>query len=288
MIYKFCPPNLYSLENLRSQALYCRHYSEFNDPFEFWSKIMNGVPSRLQEARFAAAMQTWGFTVDSGEDHEEYFLSLEYSQPPFKTLFDYTRIACFGKENNDLLMWSHYAEGLRGFCIGFDEQELLQSLEDVYLTDVKYLQEPPVVDAFVYAVALDQYEYNMSAIEGRERNEAYFGKDPITDEQYKAVADESFEVMTNIWRRAFAVKPTEWKYEKECRLLFRTGNEDIRPILQHYPISAVRKIILGERIESEYQKQLLEITKLFPQVDIFHAKRSQNAYQLELVPLTLI
>lgn len=51
MIYKFSPPNKYSLDNLRNSILYCRHYGDFNDPFEFWSCYLEGVPTKTKRSR---------------------------------------------------------------------------------------------------------------------------------------------------------------------------------------------------------------------------------------------
>src|SRR5262245_15519812 len=44
IIYKFCPPNRFTLENLAAGTIFCRHPGEFNDPFEFWAMVHEGVP----------------------------------------------------------------------------------------------------------------------------------------------------------------------------------------------------------------------------------------------------
>jgi hypothetical protein len=70
------------------------------------------------------------------ENSDEYFGSLENSQPHFKQMADRVRIACFGSEPDDLLMSSHYADGLRGFCIVFDEHLLMKVKLKGYISDV--------------------------------------------------------------------------------------------------------------------------------------------------------
>ncbi|ROT94445.1 DUF2971 domain-containing protein [Histidinibacterium lentulum] len=55
------------------------------------------------------------------EDVIAYFNECKDYQPPFQEMRDGVRIACFGSQRDNLLMWSHYADGLRGFCIVFDE-----------------------------------------------------------------------------------------------------------------------------------------------------------------------
>jgi hypothetical protein len=179
-------------------------------------------------------------------------------------------------------MWSHYADGLRGFCLGLDETALeLTSRE--YITDVEYLDSPPIVDSFLYVVAEDQFEYHLMAIEERERNEAYFGPDPISENDYRECAEEAFRLMTTIWRHAFAAKPLDWKYERERRLLIRTEQRDNLPIFYHYPQSAIKEIILGERIGPEYRAQILELAaQHYPDAQILSARTVADGYSLTI------
>jgi DUF2971 family protein len=91
-------------------------------------------------------------------------------------MVDSIRIACFGSEPGNLLMWSHYADGLRGFCVVFDEKLIVSAEPEGYLTNVAYLEKPPLVDSFVYAVACDQQDYHLIAIEETETQIRYLGK----------------------------------------------------------------------------------------------------------------
>ena len=56
-------------------------------------------------------------------------------------------------------MWSHYAGGLRGFCIEFNEEEIFEEDSSTFLVDVIYSNKPPIIDSLEYAVIQDQYEY---------------------------------------------------------------------------------------------------------------------------------
>ena len=45
-------------------------------------------------------------------------------------------VTCFSEVNNDLLMWAHYSEGYRGFCLEFrTESEAFQKLRKVSYVD---------------------------------------------------------------------------------------------------------------------------------------------------------
>ena len=109
LIYKFCPPGDHPLKNLESGVLFCRHYADFNDPFEFWTRVVGDVPDqRAEPDRFRQAVRAWGFDpTDLDYDTSEFFQSLAEAEPPFDAIFDHTRIACFASEPDNLLMWSH-------------------------------------------------------------------------------------------------------------------------------------------------------------------------------------
>lgn len=288
MIYKYCPPTNHSLENLKARQLYARHYARFNDPFEFWSRIIEGVPTVAEEDRIRAALAAWGFPGRAHvDDQQEYFDSLDGISPAFRAMYDYTRIVCFGSDRSNLLMWSHYTDGLRGFCVGFDERKLVKdSKNDAYITKVEYLREPPLVDAFIYSVASDQYDYHMTCIDDRPRNETYIGSDPISDYDYRECADEAMLLMKQIWMHAFAAKPIEWSYEQELRMLIRTDDRGDKPILHSYATDAVREIIVGDRMPTDFRDGLLQVIAEFEHIDLFQTVQSAQSYSLGIERIT--
>jgi hypothetical protein len=288
-LFKYCAPTPRSLENLRGKRLCYRHFGEFNDPFEFRAKILSGVPSRDREPeRFAAAAAAWGFPegvpMDMLGDATEYFESLEDGQPPFSSMFRDIRISCFASEGTDLLMWSHYADGLRGFCLEFNEEALQTSDPSAYVTAVEYLEAPPTVDSFVYAVADDQYDYHMMAIDEGDGLEKATGRKDAFRPAYVEAADAAMSTMHAIWRNVFASKPSEWKYEREKRLLLLAGAAETGPILKAYPESAVSRIILGERMEPSYRKDLVDVlaSSFKKRPPIFVAVRREDTYEIAI------
>lgn len=287
-LLKFSGPTEYALENLRNRVIYCQHFEAFNDPFEFWTDFREGIPDlETERDRFIAAIRAWGFDEESLEtaleNSGEYFESLEDLQPRFKLMVDHIRIACFGSEPDNLLMWSHYADGLRGFCIVFDQDLVVRSEPKGYITDVAYLDTPPLVDSFVYAVAEDQEDYSMRAIEETKTAIRYQGKKEEKPwlRVYREAADIALKQMHNMWQHAFAAKPIEWRYEKERRLLVNTETEDRKAMLRPYPKKAVREIIVGERMPLAYRDRLSHIVKKqFGTIPVRTARRSSDRYSL--------
>lgn len=291
-LFKYCPPSEYAIANLANGVLYCRHYQDFNDPFEFWADIVSGVPNPAQrDDRFRAACQEWGYEPpeEDVENTREFFESLEYTQPPFTDMMDDFRICCFGSEADNLLMWSHYADGLRGFCLVFDADEITTGDDDPYLTDVAYLDRPPVVDAFVYAMANDQFEYHRDAVNGGLARANMYIKAPPPSEgelsTFREVAEAAFAHMKLMWQQVFSSKPLPWKYENERRLLLQVCAEGNQPVQRPYPASALRQVVFGERMPLPVRRQIeVIIQQKYPDVEMLTAGRAEADYDITLQP----
>ncbi|WP_425082002.1 DUF2971 domain-containing protein [Ruegeria arenilitoris] len=149
MIYKYSPFSCYALENQRLSQVFCRHFSDFNDPFEFWSVVEEGEPDPDQDPmRYRRALEAWDFLEAEYDDVREYFEEIRDYQDNFHRARENTRISCFSREADNLLMWSHYADGLRGICLELDEKALLAKDEDAQIIDVQYTKSPGFIDAF--------------------------------------------------------------------------------------------------------------------------------------------
>lgn len=272
MIYKYCPPTRFTVENLAHHSVYCRPPCEFNDPFEFWSTVHNGLPTfNDDDDRFRAAVAAWGFPgtklKDLPLDHDtflEYFGSLCDSAPDLHSIYDHARVSCFSSDPRNLLMWSHYADGLRGCCLGFDCDHFAVTSETLFITDVQYVRSPPVIDTLVYAVTEDLFLYAI-------------------DHGYEEYEGESFRKQLNdIMARALASKPLEWQYEKERRLIIHTREDGLLPIQHSYPPQSLQTVILGERMSDEFKGLLRSVLQSMPHVSLQQAVRSTGTFEIRL------
>lgn len=295
-LFKFSGPTAYALENLKDSILYCQHYAAYNDPFEYWARIVDGIPDPEQEPeRFIAAINAWGFNCKTmaeakadaalWEYIEEYFDECVLYAPPFESMRESMRIACFGSEQDNLLMWSHYGDGLRGFCVVFDENLIVSDEPARYTLDVLYLEAPPRVDSFVYGIATDQDWYHQIAIQETTAKMTYQGNTKLEAEinAYEEAGAQALKTMKDAWQHTFATKPSEWSYEKERRLLVQTNQFDNTPLLLNYPTAAIKEVILGERMPESYKDELLTILKkIYPDVPVRTARRAESGYKLTI------
>ena len=131
-LYKYRSTSKYSLEGLINNELYFSKYTDFNDPFEFATPAPDVVKS------YKIARKKFREYYDNKEISKEVFLRLtklvktpsnEKLEERVKTLDrikDNTLnmgILCLSQLDENILMWSHYAENHKGFCIEFNELE---------------------------------------------------------------------------------------------------------------------------------------------------------------------
>lgn len=81
-LYKFSGPTGYALQNLENGVIFCQHHSAYNDPFEFWSNIYEGIPDpKVEPERFLAAASAWGFPANSVD---ELMADRSFSESPIQ------------------------------------------------------------------------------------------------------------------------------------------------------------------------------------------------------------
>lgn len=117
---------------------------EFNDPFDCNERLIDIVISHEQERNFI---------LEAGKKHNvprgiirkhikragdprPYQLALKGKKKDFK-------VSCFSEIDNNILMWSHYANSHRGVCLGFDLDLIC---EDYVLYPVNYIAGVQQID----------------------------------------------------------------------------------------------------------------------------------------------
>ena len=152
-LFKYVPNSTQAIENLKNQVLYFGSPSKFNDPFECAFSPQIGTPSAVATNAIAARLFSNGL-IDSDllqqflRDESDIWIgqfkaslekmiseNLDHS---FKTI----GVSCFSACNDNILMWSHYADRHEGFCLEFrTEFEPFTKARPV-----TYLSGLPVID----------------------------------------------------------------------------------------------------------------------------------------------
>jgi len=290
-IYKYCAFDQFALENLKNIQLWCNHYEVFNDPFECWCIKKTGIPDPINEwDRFDHIAKTWGFTSGhdvSMEDLFEYCSEFvhQYSMRVSQYV-DSARITCFSQRPDNLLMWSHYANGLRGFCIEFDINKLLYNVhQHAEVHEVEYSEVPPVIDTMIYEVAKDQVWYNEIAIEETETEIKYLNKTEAKKwiPQYQTALKEAQELLYQLYRKMLCYKPLNCEYEEEIRLVLHSELND--RVGEPYPYckEAIKSIIIGEKASDFDIQNIIKVLELLGlDIPIKKAIRFQDKFEVQV------
>ena len=132
-LYKYQPLCAQSLSNLKDRTLWFSAPAHFNDPYDCANDV---VPDQLPEAEFVRLYEMMRKDANDGIRFDAKYQSGGKPNDLFRTEtmnsirsnFDARRrlhlhqrgVACLSEHVDHLLMWAHYADGHRGFCLEFD------------------------------------------------------------------------------------------------------------------------------------------------------------------------
>jgi hypothetical protein len=147
------------------------------------------------------------------------------------------------------LMWSHYANCHRGFCVGINVPELEKVLNTFYDTKGVAFQHQWV-----------QYFTNYPIIT------------PSNNE------DSDFEA----YKKLFTAKSEHWDYEEEYRFVFGL----MEAFALHLASPCFTDVILGSEMPQQHRDEIAAITKeKYPHAKLLQAKRKTLSFELEFVTL---
>lgn len=278
--YKFRSFNTNALTALSNNELWFGKLDSQNDPFEGRCKI----DRRLSEAlkRFANLR----IMPDDPETYNAYFQLTAVHYPHKLSKLEVleqgchqmasemltkvhatSRICSFSyydssSKDNALLdnrMWGHYADGLRGFCLIFDENALAEAIfqsteRKAVGFEVRYQNEPD--------------ELRVSDIFS-------------VDSSLELVQDTSLTGY-QIVAKAASTKSEHWKYEQEVRFISFSEKALVK-----YPPHALKEIVIGDKMPNTQVNLLRDIMQSkYPHASIHKMMMRQNSYGLNKVPWT--
>lgn len=284
-LYRFLSVKPHVIESIFEQYLYFNNISDFNDPFEdiFIARATLPNPKDISDGTLIRLHQKMRkhypeAKVFSNEEFTEMLLK-NISLTPYKSqllkliyfsiekqyelFITNKKHCCFIQDDDEhgvkalknKLMWSHYADGLRGFSIEFDKAKLLQHLSiceenNVDSGNMYYgnLAEISLLECF--EESLDQFLSKQSPKENLSR--------------------------------VLSAKSVEWKYEYEYRIssLKQKVNFDI---------SCVKSITIGSKMPAENKESLIEALRSIGFNDserINEAVINQATFDIDIVRCT--
>lgn len=153
-------------------------------------------------------------------------------------------------ELESILLWSHYADSHRGYCIEVDAHSLYKELLDQHRADDQFVD--------VYRVA---YQEELPMIS------------PSND------IDESFDRHMKL----LTTKSSVWEYEKEYRFVCSVREDRERAISK----GAIKRVILGCQMSVQHRQEICNLISMqLPNTEIWQAVRSMDKFSLDFRSLS--
>lgn len=147
------------------------------------------------------------------------------------------------KTNEPILLWSHYSDQHRGFCIGYDKDVLIADLMTKYNRPKKIFYESDVAYSETYPIIIP--------------------RKGITSAEYVRIP-----ILT---------KAKFWDYEQEYRIFILGGTNEVTTL----PPEAIEEIALGCKISDKDKIEIGEyVIKNLPHAELFSSKMHHELYEL--------
>ena len=142
MLYKYySDKSCYSLTNFNNGVLNFSHVDDFNDMLEFRAeldKLKGLTPTNELEQSLIHNINNY------------YYPNMEKDQIEMQKFR--MRVCCFCEQMDLANMWAYYANNHKGFCLGYDENEIKELWgEKIWIDKVKYCNKTPILTEDVKA-----------------------------------------------------------------------------------------------------------------------------------------
>lgn len=173
VLYRYRPGNNWDIDNLKNDTIWLSTLKEYNDPFENRVSIdFEGVadsylkmdPNTVALMRLKHIDKNHPYYKAGIKDIKARGEKLQESLS-MKKLRIFT--TCFCEEKSSLLMWAHYANSHKGFCIGYKFEDIIKKF-GINLLPVIYSEEYSVIRSYEMFVDYDEFfldEWRSKSIE---------------------------------------------------------------------------------------------------------------------------
>jgi hypothetical protein len=261
-VYKYRTVNAHTINLLEKCDLYFSHPKEFNDPFDSKTDVIfEGTEIEwkkwLDESKRSPEEKEIIWNLLKRRGFEKFENGLMYEDRAFL-------ISSFSKIDDDILLWSHYANSHKGVCLGFKISEV-ENTFGLYFEDEEIFQKP-------HAPKNYQMLHNI-----------IYSIDDKMPQQINRLKDDKRELYNFL-----VTKQKNWSYEQEMRIILPTYSTSGRTF--KFAKHCLSKIIFGMNISTKdiaTIKQVIDevyIMKGF-NVALFQAKPIKGKYAVEIQPI---
>jgi hypothetical protein len=235
LLYKFRKCDINALRIFTGKELYFAAPKDLNDPLDCQLPIL-ALLDQVIASEAAGNSRDLLLKLRDLKVTNRANGGVELMHQAFESLSARSGVLSLSRNPTDALLWSHYADGHRGFCIGFDPSYFAGLIANwrqngvLGASNVSYVDAPPYRDLFLQK-AKDIEAIRGMAGEVREAAILEFR------ESYRRDA-----IVTNL-----TTKSKDWAYEREYRAV------RAEPGTVVFPPLALREIVFGLRLSESGQ-----------------------------------
>ena len=173
---------------------------------------------------------------------------------------------------SEILLWSHYADQHKGFCLGFDGKAF--GFENrTPIIEVDYQSKIPILSAI---------EIPANAILEINKANPNYTKHDVFKELKKREQEILTDRTSNLVLKALSTKYIYWSYEKEWRVFRRPGSALVK-----FNPRVLKTVTFGLKMLPEHKKTILNILSgpEWQHVELRQAIRSKVEFMIEAIPL---
>ena len=189
------------MENLINNKMWLSHPSTFNDPFDSQPTYK---PITLEDWEKVNLKKSMHWPKEKIPEFNED------AERELKTVFNKFFITCFSNsedEDRDILMWSHYANAHKGFCVKY---KVLQVVKHHTIVDKSSQNDSVMLE--------------MKAVEYAKKSPVYSPADhALNSENDKDEEKLIKEAVIKTLKTKFEV----WEYEKEYRIVYHPSKKEL-------------------------------------------------------------
>ncbi len=243
LYYKYLP--IERIDYLENELLRFTQPVDLNDPFEC-------IPQRPTKTELKDAIEKVSKKLPNVNVKEDVLNIEKLFNSAYQNVNNDIGIFSLTKNWNNTLMWAHYTESHKGFCVGFNSKD--EFFNDYLSTD---LEQSKTVKEVVYS-----------------------------NERVKI----PMELDTpRLGFKPFITKSTDWAYEKEIRIISTLNLSDkICPKppfdihLFKIPHKAISEIIVGANIAKNNEIIIKEFC-IKNKIDFYNSKVSDRLFDMERI-----
>lgn len=198
---------------------------------EFYKYRQDNEIIRLHHEAFFMRLKLELISTDAnGDSYSKAFKEVikeEYDE--IQNTANRFRVACFAETPYSMLMWSHYANNHKGFCIEYETPEYSDKNADIYHN--------------LFPVIYTDKRTNLTSL----------------SLNWKSTGTLSNDGLWDFYKYGLLSKSLEWRYQQEWRLI--SYDNLITDDTYNCQFFKIKKVYLGNRMSAKNRKEIIKVCK---------------------------